>query len=104
VSQAVTLAEGSYQMTVWASQRGNMQQRPQSIQILIDGKGVGLCTPSNRDYTLLKTGTFTLNAGMHLVALKGVTAGDSTALFTTVRLLRGPSLHRPLCFLREGGR
>ncbi|MFO0846998.1 MAG: fibronectin type III domain-containing protein [Gemmataceae bacterium] len=88
VTQAVTVAAGSFVIGLQAAQRGNYQPSgPQTVQVVVDGGVVGTVRPAGTGYTGYTTPAFTLAAGTHTVELRGAnTAGDSTAFVDAVTL------------------
>jgi hypothetical protein len=102
MSQSVYLAAGVYNLSFMAAQRNYGQNAPQTLEILVDGKEVGMVTPesdTNGNYPagtsfgLYATSSFTVSAGPHTIKFVGLTsvaakgiAADSTALIDDVEL------------------
>jgi hypothetical protein len=88
VTQAVTLAAGSYSLAFLAAQRGNYQPGgPQTVEVLIDGAVVARVTPASTAYAAYTTAAFAVPAGPHTVTLRGTAAGDATAFLDDIRLI-----------------
>ena len=88
-SQAVTgWAAGSYTLTFRAAQRGNYQASRQDFEVLVDGAVVGSFTPSGTSYRPYTTAAFTVTAGSHTIAFRGLDSagGDNTAFVDEVRI------------------
>ena len=88
-SQVTSLPAGTYQISLLAAQRVNNHQ---NFQVLVDGNVVGSITPAGSSYAAYTTSTFTLTAGNHTVAFKGVDSagGDNTAFIDAVTLTLPP--------------
>ena len=89
-SQAVTgMAAGTYQLTFQTAQRGNGNASQQNFQVLVDGNVVGTFTPASSSYASITTAPFTLTAGSHTFAFRGLDSagGDNTALIDAVQLI-----------------
>jgi hypothetical protein len=89
ITQAVSLAAGSYDLSFQAAQRaGNTASQNEEIQVLVDNAQVGLITPSGTAYSTYDTSTFTVSAGMHTVQLVGLNpqGGNNTALIDLVSM------------------
>jgi YD repeat-containing protein len=85
ISQALTLAAGTYTASFFMAQRGNYQPGGiQLVEVLLDGNVVGTFAQAGTGYELLTTGTFTVTAGSHTVTFAGQTSGDSTAFIDQV--------------------
>ena len=92
ISQTVSLAAGTYQITFDAAQRVSAWQFAwQDFQVLVDGQVVGTFTPEDGGYVRDQTGAFTVAAGAHRITFKGLDSagGDNTALIDAVQLLLG---------------
>jgi ELWxxDGT repeat protein len=90
ISQTVSLAAGTYQITFDAAQRvSTWQAGRQDLQVLVDGQIVGTFTPTGGNYAAFQTATFTVAAGNHKIAFLGLDSagGDNTALIDAVRLV-----------------
>ena len=88
-SQAVTgWAAGTYELTFRAAQRGNDQASRQDFEVLVDGAVVGSFTPSGTSYRPYTTAAFTVTAGSHTIAFRGLDSagGDNTAFVDEVRI------------------
>jgi hypothetical protein len=87
MSQAVTLAAGTYTLAFQAAQRANWSTG-QTIQVLVDGQVVATVTPTGTSYASYTTAPFAVAAGSHTVALVGLDplGGDNTALVDAVRV------------------
>jgi hypothetical protein len=90
VSQAVTLAAGTYSLSFSAAQRGNGNYSSQTIQVQVDGNVVGSYTPGSASYTAYTTASFTVTAGSHTIAFVGLDPDgadkDNTAFIDQVFL------------------
>jgi hypothetical protein len=91
ISQSVTLAAGTYQLTFDAAQRGNYQASTQTFQVRVDGTSVGTFTPSRTSYSALTTSTFIVTAGSHTLQFVGLDpkGGDNTTLLDQVSIAAG---------------
>jgi hypothetical protein len=90
VSQAMTLATGTYMVNFSAAQRGNLPSA-QTFQVLIDGTVVGTFNNlTSAVYSNLTTLTFSLNAGTHTLTFRGtnLAGGDNTVLIDQVSFVR----------------
>ena len=63
LSQSVTLAGGTYSLSLDAAQRGNIPQAGQTIEVLVDGKLVSSITPTSANYAEYDTATFSVSSG-----------------------------------------
>jgi RHS repeat-associated protein len=88
LSQTIALGSGTYVLSFYAAQRGNIRQSGQTFAVLVDGAPISTFTPSSRGYALYSTVSFTLIAGTHTVTLAGLNphGGDNTALVDDVVL------------------
>jgi hypothetical protein len=93
ISQAVTLAKGTYTISLLAAQAAT-NQSPQSLNVLVDGKQVGTITPSSAKY---KTSLveFSAGAGTHTITFQGAGRGSNTVLVDAVAFTSGSSLTGP---------
>jgi hypothetical protein len=80
------LAAGTYTVSFAAAQRENFQASSQTIEVLIDNSVVGIFTPAGTTYSTLTTGSFTVTAGPHTLAIVGLNpnGGDNTAFIDQV--------------------
>jgi hypothetical protein len=87
MSQAVTLAAGTYTLSFQAAQRATWSTG-QTIQVLVDGRVVATVTPTGTSYASYTTAPFTVAAGSHTIAFVGADplGGDNTAFVDAVRL------------------
>src|SRR5436190_23315023 len=87
-AQAVTLAAGSYSLSLQAAQRGNYQVGTQVVAVLVDGITVGQFQPPDVFYTSYSTPAFAIaTSGNHTITLLGVGGGvDFTAFVDDVQL------------------
>ncbi len=92
MAQTASVSAGTYSVSFQAAQRGNWQNGTQVIDIRVDGVSMGLCQPASTAYTLCQSGSFSLGAGEHTLALVGVGNGgsDYTAFIDDVRMNSGP--------------
>jgi RHS repeat-associated protein len=92
ISQTLTLAAGTYAVTVQAAQRGNWGG-PQTFQVLVDGTAVGTVTTAGAAYAGYATASVTVAAGSHTLTFQGLNpgGGDNTALLDQVQLLAVPA-------------
>jgi hypothetical protein len=82
---------GRYVLQFRAAQRANMPGNDQQVQALVDGQVVGTIHPSGTSYAVYATVPFTLTAGAHTFALRGLnTSGDHTAFVDDVQVLAAP--------------
>ena len=84
ISQVVPGWEaGSYQVSFAAAQRNSSNQ---DFQVLIDGSVVGLFQPSSTSYHYYTTPSFTVAAGNHTLAFRGLNGvgGDNTVFLDDV--------------------
>ena len=99
MSQTVDLAAGVYNLSFMAAQRDQSQSRGQTIEILVDGKQVGLVYPSapasgngwypaGTTFGAYATSNFTVTAGVHTIVFVGLSpsSADSTAFIDDVQL------------------
>ena len=82
ISQTVTLANGTYTLSLLAAQAAK-NQSPQSLDVFVDTTQVGTIKPSDPRYAQFLI-TFTVGAGAHTITFKGATDGDSTVLIDAV--------------------
>ena len=80
ISQTISVAAGTYDLTLSAAQRGNFQASTQTFEVVVDGTVVGIFDPTGSGYTIMTTGPFTVTAGTHTLALVGLdpNGGDNT--------------------------
>jgi hypothetical protein len=91
ISQAVTLAAGTYSLSFSAAQRGDGNYSTQTIQVQVDGNVVGTFRPADANYASFTTNNFTLSsAGSHTITFVGTDPDgadkDNTALIDQVLL------------------
>jgi hypothetical protein len=86
ISQTVTFAAGTYNISFLAAQRGNSQASSQTFEVLVDGAVVGTFTPASTTYAAYSTGSFTVAAGAHTIAFVGLDPDgqDNTAFLDQV--------------------
>ncbi len=87
-SQSVTLAAGTYSVSLDAAQRGGGSSN-QTVELLVDGAPVSSVTPTSSSYALYTTTTFTVTAGSHTIEILGLDphGGDNTALIDQVSIV-----------------
>ncbi len=87
-SQSVTLAAGTYSVSLDAAQRGGGSSN-QTVELLVDGAPVSSITPTSSSYALYTTTTFTVTAGSHTIEILGLDphGGDNTALIDQVSIV-----------------
>ncbi len=85
-SQMMTLAAGTYSVSLDAAQR-NVAQPGQTIEVLVDNALVGTIMPGGTNYALYSTPAFYEPSGTHTVEILGLDpqGGDNTALSTRCR-------------------
>ncbi len=85
-TQSVTLAAGTYQLTLQAAQRGNTNTTAQTLVVFLDGQPIGVFSPPGSSYTSFQTSSFTVPYGSHAFVLAGlgVNQDGSNATDTTV--------------------
>jgi hypothetical protein len=88
ISQAVTLAKGTYMLSLYAAQRAGSSQ---SLNVLVDGTSVGIIKPKSTTYEQLNV-TFIVGAGTHTITFKGTQTTDNTVFIDGVVLKLLPSL------------
>ncbi len=83
-------AAGSYTVGFQAAQRGNYGTSREDFQVLVDGAVVGTFTPGSVAYQSYSTASFTVAAGTHTVAFRGLdtAGGDNTAFIDSVSVAR----------------
>jgi hypothetical protein len=87
VSQTITLAAGTYDITFSAAQRANVQASAQTFKVLIDGMVVGTFNKlTGTNYSPLITSSFTVDTGSHVLAIQGtdLAGGDNTVFIDQV--------------------
>jgi hypothetical protein len=87
VSQHVTFAAGTFDITFFAAQRANVQAGGQTFQILIDGNVIGTFNNvTGAQYTALTTSSFLVTAGSHVLTFQGTDlhGGDNTIFLDQV--------------------
>jgi hypothetical protein len=82
MSQTVTLAKGTYILTLDAAQRMG-QQNAQSLNVMVDGMSVGIIKPTGTSFEKLSI-TFTVSAGKHTIKFVGTQTSDSTVFIDEV--------------------
>ncbi len=90
VSQTVTLAAGTYEVTFSAAQRANVQANAQTFQVLIDGTVVNTFNNlTGTSYSPLVTAVFTVNDGNHTLQFQGtdLNGGDNTVFIDQVTIV-----------------
>ncbi len=97
MSQSVSFAAGTYDISFLATQRADYQTQNQTIRVLVNGAQVGLITPSGTKYLLYQTSNFTVPAGTYAVQFVGMApaAADSTAFIDDAAINNG-------CAISEG--
>ncbi len=95
-SQSVTLAAGTYSISLDAAQRG-IGPSNQAIGVLVDGTQVSSITPTSTNYSLYATTTFNVTAGAHTIEILGLNpqGGDNTALIDQVSIVKAQA-NQPL--------
>ncbi len=90
ISQAVAnWAAGSYHLNFQAAQRGNFGASNQTIQVLVDGVGVGMFAPTSTAYQAFSTPSFALAAGSHTITFTGLaSSGDNTVFLDSVAIAK----------------
>jgi WD40-like Beta Propeller Repeat len=97
ISQSVTLPAGTYLISLNAAQRGNISGNAQTLEVLVDGKVVGVFNNVvGTDFTSLTTSPFTVNPGSRTITIQGtdLAGGDNTILVDGVAVdpfLLGPA-------------
>ena len=88
ISQTLSLAAGTYTISLAAAQRGNYQVSSQTFEVLVDGTVVGIFTPSGTSYATFTTGPFTVGLGGHTMSFVGLNpnGGDNTAFISQVAI------------------
>jgi hypothetical protein len=87
ISQTLTLAAGTYSLTISAAQRANVQASLQTFQVLVDGVVVATFNSlTGTSYTTLTTARFSLAAGSHTLVFQGTDlgGGDNTVFLDQV--------------------
>jgi hypothetical protein len=93
VSQAMTLAAGTYAIAFNAAPRGN-GGGAQTFRVLVDGVVVGTFNDlAGQAYSTLTTSSFTVAAGVHTIAFQGTNlrGGDNTAFIDQVTVVPQPA-------------
>jgi cell division septation protein DedD len=93
-----SLPAGSYLLSFYAAQRGgNNQAAKQDFGVFVDGISLGTFTPSGSSYAPYKTAPFTVSAGSHTIAFRGLNTagGDNTAFIDRVAVSTSPSQVSP---------
>ncbi len=87
-SQVVTLAGGTYSISLDAAQRA-IGSSSQVIEVLVDNLAVSTIMPISFSYALYTTTTFTVTAGTHTIEILGLDpyGGDNTALVDQVSIV-----------------
>jgi hypothetical protein len=93
MSQSVSLAAGSYDLSLEAAQRAG-QTHYQQIQVLLDGAPIGTITPNSTSYGVYQTPNFSVTAGTHSVEFLGLNplGGDNTAFVDVVSIAAATSV------------
>jgi len=88
MSQTISFAAGSYQISFYAAQRKKNNANIQDFQILMDGQVIGTFTPSGFKYKQHSTASFAVTAGNHVLTFQGLDSkgGDNTALIDVVAI------------------
>ncbi len=103
ISQPVTFAAGSYQLSFFAVQAAS-NTADQPLDVRIDGQLVGTVaiTPTGNDYARYTTAVFTVASGQHAIMFQGAGGGTNTVLIGAVTFkpasdlgARPPVPHRP---------
>ncbi len=84
ITQTVTLATGTYTLSLDAAQRATAQS-PQTLEVLVDGNQVGTILATDTTYRNYSVG-FTVAAGQHTITFQGTQSGDSTELIDALSL------------------
>ena len=87
ISQSFALGAGNYKLSFSAAERASSQSSSQALEVLIDGKVVGIFAPGFNSYTTQTTGTFNVaTSGTHTIAFVGLNpnGGDNTVLIDQV--------------------
>lgn len=90
ISQAVSLAAGTYAVQFVAAQRILWQSGMQDLEVMIDGQAVGQFTPSTGGvYSTFQTSAITLASGTHTIEFLGLDSagGDHTAFIDAVQIV-----------------
>jgi hypothetical protein len=90
-SQSITLPTGSFTISFFAAQRGNLSSR-QTLQVLVDGNVVGTFNSlTNTAYLAQTTGSFNVTAGTHLITFQGtnLNGGDNTLFLDQASITQG---------------
>ena len=83
---------GVYQINFSAAQRGNYGTSNQTIQVLVDGKSVGIITPTSTSYSAYTTLTFNITTGSHTITFQGLnSSGDNTAFLDSIAIVQSPA-------------
>lgn len=90
ISQTLTFsANGSYQLSVLAAQRGLWNQSRQVVQVYVDGSLVGSIAPTGTAYETVKV-LFSATAGTHQLSFRGTATDDSTVFIDNVAITAAP--------------
>ena len=89
-SQSVTFAAGTYSLSFNAAQRGDANFSYQTFQVLIDGNVVGTFKPTDTNYSVYTTNSFTVTAGTHTITFVGTDpdSQDNTAFIDQVQVFQ----------------
>jgi hypothetical protein len=82
ISQTVTLASGSYTLSVDAAQSAE-NHSPQSLNVLVDGSLVRNIEPDGKSYQHFSI-NFSVGSGKHTITFQGAQKSDSTVLIDNV--------------------
>jgi hypothetical protein len=90
ISQTATFAAGTYSLSFNAAQRGNGNFSYQTFQVLIDGNVVGTINPTDTNYSVYTTNSFTVTAGPHTITFVGTDPDgqDNTAFIDQVQVFQ----------------
>ncbi len=88
VSQSVTLAAGTYSISLDASQRA-IGPSNQTIEVLVDNVAVSTIAPTSINYASYTSTTFNASAGAHTIEILGLDphGGDNTALIDQLSIV-----------------
>jgi hypothetical protein len=80
ISQTISLAAGTYTLSFAAAHDGNFPGANEQFSVTVDGKTVGTYTPTSLSYSTYTTSAFTVSAGNHTIAFKGLGTSSSNAI------------------------
>jgi hypothetical protein len=82
ISQQITLAQGTYTLSLMAAQRAT-NQSPQTLNVIVDTTQVGTVDPTGPKYAQSLI-TFTVGAGAHTIIFQGTSTAGGTVLIDAV--------------------